>query len=179
MSQHSELATQLAQLYRLRKTIQIELSHQEADYAARVIALSPADGWPGKNESQRDIAKASAVLSDEVCQRIQSQIRSLRDDLAQTEADIEAAEALRRGAEWETREGLRRVLGQGGEATGETHEPTDQSFDDTLDRATDTAATDRQGDFDPTLDRALAAEAEAVEMQTIPLEEQPGSELPW
>ena len=100
MSKLFEIADRLGDLYKAQRGIQIELAHQEQDLAARVLTLTPADGWPGKNEGERKTAKEIAVANDEICQRINQRISELRDDLADSEGEADALREQRDALRW-------------------------------------------------------------------------------
>lgn len=95
------IANRLADLYKGQRGIQIELSHQESDLAARILVIVPEGGWPGKNEAERKIAKEIAVAEDATCKVIGQRITELRDDLADTEGEIDALREQRDALRWQ------------------------------------------------------------------------------
>jgi hypothetical protein len=136
MSIHTDHAQQLAALYRQRKRIEIQVAHRVGLLDARALTITPPDGWPGKNEAERKTARDKAIADDPACRVIIENLTVLRDDLARIEGEIAAAEALRRGAEWETREGLRLAFAQTDSSSGPAHEPADAAFEATVQAAT-------------------------------------------
>ena len=100
---HNAIADRLAALYKSQRGAQIELSHQETDLAARILAITPEGGWGGKNEGERKTARELAVASDETCKAINIRVSELRDDLADTEGEIDALREQRDALRWKIR----------------------------------------------------------------------------
>ena len=132
MSQHSELAAQLGRLYRERRARQAALAHCEEDLSGREAAVTPADGWPGKNEEARKAARLAALAGDETIRAIRANQSKLRDELAELEGIVDEMEAQRRGLEWDVRERLAQALAGRHEAAGPAE---DAAFDDGADQA--------------------------------------------
>lgn len=127
-----DIAKSLAELRPALKSAQIELSHWEADIAARQIFLTPADGWPGKNEAARDTAAAKAFDADPQLAEQRARRDALRRGVAGLESQIEALEDERRAWEWAIRDRLVEALSgrrNGREAVEQT------AFDDGADGA--------------------------------------------
>lgn len=105
-----ENAQALKALYTVRKDKQILLSHAEIDLDARQLALTPADGWPGKNEEARSTARTKTFADDPVCKELAVKISGLRTDLATLDADILGAETDRRAGEWTEKQRYATIL---------------------------------------------------------------------
>jgi hypothetical protein len=106
-----EIAATLGTLIRARRDHQIELSHQQSDYAARVLALAPADGWPGKNEEMRSLARQRAEADDPALKALRDMQSETADELSAIESDIESLSVERRAIEWLIRDRMASALG--------------------------------------------------------------------
>lgn len=95
-----QIAKELGVLYRGKAEIEHNLDEQDREYAARLLALTPAEGWPGKNEQERKTAYARAEAGDEILGRMRAQLKADRERRAQASGNIAALEAERRAEEW-------------------------------------------------------------------------------
>lgn len=137
------LANRLGELYQSKRGAQIELAHQEADLEGNILRLTPDDGWPGKNEENRRLARERALADDQACRNIAARMTELRDDLADLEAEIDALDAERRAREWMIRQQLVEALMV--RAVQQNHKDGDraeQAFDDAADGAAMETALD-------------------------------------
>lgn len=106
MTTFINIATRLGDFYKTRRSIQIKLSHAEEDHLARAIAITPAEGWAGKNAEQRESERDRAFAADETLKKIAAIQRDLRDQLSALEGEIDALEEMRDGAKWVVRQSL-------------------------------------------------------------------------
>lgn len=114
MSLH-EIAMVLGEAYHWRKVINIEKAHQEADYNARLLVLTPIDGWTGKNDDQRKISKQKAESEDEALNAIRKRLMALGEDSEECEEKIATQIELRDAQRWAIREKLADALAARGE----------------------------------------------------------------
>lgn len=64
MNKLNEIGLTLGEAYIEQKDVEIRLSHQRQDLDARKLYLTPSDGWPGKNESERKVAAEKTFAAD-------------------------------------------------------------------------------------------------------------------
>lgn len=83
----------LADLFRLKAEYKIRVGHQTGDMDAAVLALTPAEGWPGKNAEQRADARALAIAGAEHIRNIQRLLDESTEFLTRIDAEINAREA--------------------------------------------------------------------------------------
>lgn len=83
----------LADLFRLKADYKIRVGHQTGDMDAAVLALTPAEGWPGKNAEQRADARALAISQSETVRNIQRLLDESAEFLTRVDAEINAREA--------------------------------------------------------------------------------------
>ncbi len=127
------LATVLAQLYRERAALNLTEWQITKDIQARELALTPADGWPGKNEAARETAMRQAFAADETLSNLNSDLFYLKRDQAVNEGEREAREAERRAYEWQIRQRLCDAL----QARGIVSTGDDSAFDEVTQQASD------------------------------------------
>ena len=119
----------LADAYIERSEVVLELDRIKAELYKRELALTPLEGWEGKNAEARDMAKARALASDEKYQLLEDARVFRTEALTLINGTIEALEAERRGSEWEIRANLVTVMA--GKLRGETLPMVeDAAFDD-------------------------------------------------
>lgn len=92
------------------KDHEIRIKHLREDYDARVVAITPENGWPGKNADERDTAKARAEATDETLASLRELIRTYEHDLAEANGEMSAFEIARREREWQVRERIAEAL---------------------------------------------------------------------
>lgn len=131
MSTTIDLGKDLATCYTERAERQLDIERIEREIYKREIALTPAEGWPGKNAEQREIEKARALAADEIYNGLeQARIAQVTAQTLLT-GTIEGLEAERRGFEWQIRANLVMVLaGAAIERSGSVQEQSETAFDD-------------------------------------------------
>ena len=135
MTKLQELAGQLADLYKVRKNLQVNIDHTSAEIEARKLDLTPAEGWPGKNEEQRSIAREKAFAGDRDLCAMNLALSGLRDDLAGFEADIEGLQVVASAERWAVREKLADALLARGVEASDDQDPEAPEFSDVEDDA--------------------------------------------
>jgi len=125
----------------------------------RKVELTPAEGWPGKNDKERKAAEEKAYLEDEILQKGLADLAQIKVKLAQLEGEISALEAERRALEWGVRSQMVSALAQARVDTNGRGEPAERAFDDAGQAFTDQELED--------LSRANQAE-DAIYSDTIP-----------
>ncbi len=119
----------LADAYIDRSEQQLELDRAKAELFKREIALTPIEGWPGKNAELREVEKSRTLATDEAYQKFEALRVFHVEALTLINGTIEALEAERRGSEWEIRANLVTVMA--GKLRGETLPSVeDAAFDD-------------------------------------------------
>ena len=133
MDNLTAIAKQLASLYIERAALNLSEWQIARDIQARELTLTPADGWPGKNEAARETAMKQAFASDETLQKLNIVLAQVKEDQATNEGDREALEAERRAAEWQIRQRLCDALqARNVQSTGD-----DSAFDEAMQQASD------------------------------------------
>ena len=136
----AEIADELSQLYQARaQTSLLELQAKQ-DINARQLELTPADGWPGKNAEQRDIARDKAFAEDDLLLAASRQLNDASRALIELDARIQAVEAERRAAEWSVRADLVDALRAARVQSNHRGDSVAAAFDDTAQQALDKAA---------------------------------------
>lgn len=92
------------------KDLEIRIKHLREDYDARVVAITPETGWPGKNADERDTAKARSESTDGALANLREMIRAYEHDLAEANGEMAAFEIARREREWQVRERIAEAL---------------------------------------------------------------------
>jgi hypothetical protein len=128
------IATELSGHYLARRSAQIDLGNQVKDYTARLLAITPAEGWPGKNDDARKLAARQAEASDETLRAIGKRQREIENDLSNIEVAIEQLGAERRAIEWVIRDRMAAALGSG------RGDPVDSGIADDTDGLADLGA---------------------------------------
>ena len=104
----------LKALYKAKSEKQIRLRHAEADIEMRQAALVPPGGWLAEQAKatvdQRKQACATCYATDDILKGINLLVSELRDTLADLEAQIDGAEAERKGGEWSEKQRYTTVL---------------------------------------------------------------------
>lgn len=98
-----KLADELAALYHDKAEASIELAHFEQDRENRLLALTPAEGWPGKNEEQRKTARELTVAADSFLQTIGKTQMEVSDKLARIDGEISGLQVQFQAERWEVR----------------------------------------------------------------------------
>lgn len=171
MFDFQENAEKLAALYVERALLNKQVYDHELGIQKRHLALTPADGWPGKNEEARKATRDTAFAADEELGRHLDALTELRGKLIILNGDIEAAEAERRAAEWQVRARLTVVLDENGIQPNHRGDRVENAFEDAAQQKTDqaasaTAAADKFPDGDEIPPGELpAAAVEEVEIE--------------
>lgn len=142
-----QTAQHISQAFADKISINIRLTNQKRDLEARQLALTPPEGWDGKNAELRDLARTRAVAADPICKTINAEIARLEDALSLAETALETAVNQRRADEWRIRQQLIEALT--GQVITATHDPTrveDTAFDDVLDEIADRDLEERFAD---------------------------------
>ena len=122
-----EIAMLLAEQYNQKSQCAIALSHCDLDYDARLLAITPVEGWTGKNAEERKLASERAAAADLALSEIAKTRLANQDALAVIGATIDSLEAERRALEW----GIRGILAQALAGLRESNLPVeDGAFDD-------------------------------------------------
>jgi len=106
MSRLSEIAEQLGQLYQTKNSTALIQWQAKQDLEGRMLFLVPKDGWEGKNQEQRDLARDRMFTADETILAINKQADDAYRALSVIEGLIAALEAERRALEWQIRDRL-------------------------------------------------------------------------
>ena len=93
----------LPEMYRQRAALNVSKWQASQDMELRKLEITPAEGWPGKNEETRGIARDKAFAADEAIRNLSATIGEFEHRLGILAGDIEAAEAERRAEEWRIR----------------------------------------------------------------------------
>ena len=103
---HITLAKELAELYPQRSANQIVIELLQRSLEQLAVRLTPIEGWEGKNQEQRDLAKSRSFLENQEYTELQNALNKTRGDLLTINGKIEALEAEQRelNAKMETTE---------------------------------------------------------------------------
>lgn len=94
--------------------ITVKIGHMREDIERRAEALTPIDGWPGKNAEQREAARAERLRVDDETNALRADLRTAELRLATIKADLAAFDIERRDREWGIRRDLINVLREHG-----------------------------------------------------------------
>lgn len=129
-----QIALNISQAFADKTALNIRLSNQRKDLEARQLALTPLEGWEGKNAELRATAEKRAYTADDICQQISAEIARLEDALSLAETALETAVNQRRAEEWRIRQQLIEALtGNVITTTEDTTRVEDTAFDDWAD----------------------------------------------
>lgn len=106
----------------------------------RKVELTPAEGWPGKNDKERKAAEEKAYLEDEILQKGLADLAEIKVKLAAIEGEIQALEAERRALEWGIRSQMVSALAQARVDTNGRGDPAERAFDDAIQTELDAQA---------------------------------------
>jgi len=138
MNMH-EIATELGKLYQALRLLEVAKAHKEADLAGRKLFLTPAEGWPGKNDGERKTAAEKAWAKDDTCKALATLIRENEGQIAEMLGQCQALEAERRAQEWNVRVLLIEAL-RGAHVNPNGHGPIEETaFDDVTQAEMDAA----------------------------------------
>ena len=133
MDNLTAIAKQLSGLYIERAALNLTEWQITRDIQARELALTPADGWPGKNEAARETAMRQAFYADEMLKELNDNLGMIKREQSENEGDREALEAERRAAEW----GIRQRLCDALQARNVQSTGDDSAFDEAMQQASD------------------------------------------
>lgn len=122
-----EIAAELAEKRQIKAQTELLKWQAGKDMEARLIELTPPEGWPGKNDGQRAAAKAKALAADDAYMTASDQADMAAGALFELDAQIAALEDERRAAEWEVR--LRQVETLAAMIQNDHKSPDGQLFD--------------------------------------------------
>lgn len=125
-----EIAIELKKLYSEQAQVDLRKWRLETDLDARAVYLTPAEGWPGKNEEQRNTAKERVLSEDTATQDMRKETAQCQEKRFTLSAQIQGLEAERRALEFSVREQLVTVLSFQGVARYDPEARTDSAFDD-------------------------------------------------
>lgn len=144
MDNLTSIAQHLSQLYRERAALNLTEWQINRDIQTRELSLTPADGWPGKNEAARETAMRQAFAADEALQRLNDDLSHVKKDQATNEGEREALETERRACEWQIRQRLCDAL----QARGVVSTGDDNAFDEAMQQASDQLTDQAVEDLD-------------------------------
>lgn len=104
-------ASKLSSLFVSRAQFKADIQKYEDRIAAREIAITPFDGWPGKNEGERTVSKARACLIDEEMVLFHETLRFHQNGLGHVQAEIDGLNADTSAIEFTIRDETNRVMG--------------------------------------------------------------------
>jgi hypothetical protein len=105
-----DLSKDLSASYVEKAERQVDLEQLEREIYKREIAITPDEGWPGKNAEARDLEKSKVLAADPVWHELDIARQAQHVELALLEGAIAGMEAERRGFEWEVRANLVTML---------------------------------------------------------------------
>lgn len=127
----------LPEMYRERAAMNIAKWQAAQDLERRKLDLTPVEGWPGKNEDARTLARDKALAADESVKALSQTVAELETRLGLLAGEIESAEAERRAEEWHIRAKLIDALEHRNVQPNGNGDRAETAFDDTvLDRTT-------------------------------------------
>jgi len=138
-----DLGLQLGELYRSAAEARLQDWQCSQDIDKRKVEITPADGWPGKNDKERRAAEDRAYLDDMIIQTGLIDLAEIKADLAKIDGQVAALEAERRSLEWSIRAQMVSALTQARVDTNNGRgDPTERAFDDALQAEFDQAVWD-------------------------------------
>lgn len=150
MLSFEDQAEKLVTLYTERALLNRRVYDHEQACQKRQSALTPADGWPGKNDEARKAARDAAFAADNDLARHQTALVETRGKLITLQGDIDGAEAERRAGEWHVRARLCDALERGGVQPNHRGDRAENAFEDAaqqkLDQATTESAVDQHAE---------------------------------
>ena len=127
MNRLLEIGHELQELIRRRSGLGLVEWQLEKDLAAQRFKLLPAEGWPGKNQEQREQARDLAYAGDAQLQEIQAKLDGNHVELAVVEGRMAGLEVERRALEWAIRGTLANALA----GKRDSHAPVEEAgFDE-------------------------------------------------
>ena len=102
----AKIAISLGELYRQRAELRIKDRHLGELEEKRVAAITPAEGWPGKNETERKCSMNTMLAADDELTTIKQHISDASDELERFGAEIHVLEAEKEAYQWTIRDGF-------------------------------------------------------------------------
>jgi len=99
-----EIAEQLRFVYQKAAECNIAKRQYDSNIADLKLALTPDDGWPGKNETERKVTMEKTLGADPEMKKILTDLMECERDIDNIEAERNALEAERRAVEWTIRD---------------------------------------------------------------------------
>lgn len=127
----------LPEMYRERAAITVAKWQAAQDLERRKLDLTPIEGWPGKNEEQRNTAREKAFAGDEITQNLSKTVSELESRLGLLAGEIEASEAERRAEEWRIRARMVDALEHRGVQPNGRGDRAEAAFDDVAQQVLD------------------------------------------
>lgn len=87
--------------HRLQLNVQVEQLQRELE--AEMLRITPAEGWPGKNEGERKLAAERAASDNALVGTLRGALAKNGAELAVVMTGIDSLDAERRALEWEIR----------------------------------------------------------------------------
>ncbi len=106
-----ENARELASLTNIRMDLKRSMLTAEKDLATIELSITPADGWPGKNEAERKVNQARLLWANERWQWAENGRASLQSELLRVESYIEATTFEQDALKWSIRNETNITLG--------------------------------------------------------------------
>lgn len=142
-----QISDALAATLKAQTEFEIRLKNQKLDLSARQLALTPVEGWEGKNAEMRELAQKRTYANDEICRRIEAEINGYEEELARLENCIADLTNERRALEWTIRAHLVEALTSRVITVLESRENVeDTAFDDYADEVADARLEEKVGE---------------------------------
>jgi len=135
-----EISLNLGKLYRDKAAASFKEWQLTQDAEARMLAMTPPEDWPGKNEGARKTAAQQAYATDPALIEITKALAAARGQILSFDAEIQALEAERRGLEWAIRGQLVEKMSVIGVQSNGRGDPAETAFDDSAGYQVDQAA---------------------------------------
>lgn len=132
-----EIAISLKRLYEERALHSLNEWQAGKDAEQRAALLTPPEGWPGKNQEQREAAREQALAGDPAYAQCVKDQQAAHRAVVEIEAQIEGLAAERRALEFAVRITLAQALTVQGVNANHRGDPVDNAFDDVQDRVYD------------------------------------------
>ena len=147
MTTLQECSVTLARLFLERNNHQTNVDRIQSDLDTLELKLTPPDGWPGKNDGQRDTARGQTLLNNADYQEMTLAMSETRDAMAEVEATIAGVQETASAERWRIREAMAAALlaryhGERVEDAAPSAPEFDQALQGAVDEALDDAASD-------------------------------------
>lgn len=125
-----------------RAKLNLALWRSDQLIAARQRALTPADGWPGKNDAARAAARDAAYDADTALAAAVLEKNKVQELLIGLDGEIQSVEAERRAGEWRIRQRMIDVLDRGALTENRRGDRVEAVHDDVAQAGVDQALED-------------------------------------